>query len=271
MGKSRTKVWRTGRILYFHEKADADFWDKYWTGSITKELFKPYEEGNLDEFSLVFEKYLGKDDRILEAGCGTGRYIVALLARGYRKIEGIEWGRKTIEKVRSIYPDLPVSVGDVLSVDVPDHSYDGYISLGVVEHRVEGPEPFLTEAFRILRPGGYAIFSVPYVNALRKIKGQLGRYLKEIPGDGMFYQYAFGRSEFTDFLQKAGFNLIETQGAAGYFCLNEELPTLFSFLDKLPGGWRIKEYVKRSNWINYFGHIMIFVCRKPFEKDTPAN
>lgn len=142
MSKARTKVWRSGRILYFHEKADADFWDNYWAGSLTKEFFKPYEAGKLDEFSRVFQKYLGKDDRILEAGCGTGRYIVALSARGYRKVEGIEWGRKTVEKIRAIYPDLPVFVGDVLNLDAPDHSYDRYISLGVVEHRVEGPEPF---------------------------------------------------------------------------------------------------------------------------------
>ena len=160
----------------------------------------------------------------------------------------------------------------MLNIDAPDDFYNGYISLGVVEHRKDGPEPFLAEAFRILQPGGYAIFSIPYVNILRNVKGHLGLYRKEAPDGGLFYQYAFNKSQFFVFLREAGFRLIETHGAAGYFGLNEELPGLFSFLNKVRGGWRIKEYIKRSNWVDRFGHIMIFVCKKPGRKDmTPFH
>jgi hypothetical protein len=65
-----------------------------------------------------------------------------------------------------------------------------------------------------------------------------------------------------------GFELIETRTCAGYFGLKEELPALFSFISRLPGEWRIKKYIKQADWKNHFGHIMVFVCRKPCEEEA---
>ena len=89
--------------------------------------------------------------------------MIALRARGFKHIEGIDWGERTIGIVKKVYPDLPVKVGDATRVDVPDDHFNAYLSLGVVEHRQEGPEPYLAEAFRVLKPGGYAFISVPFV------------------------------------------------------------------------------------------------------------
>ena len=78
-----------------------------------------------------------------------------------------------------------------MQIDSPDNQYDAYISIGVVEHRIDGPEPFLVEANRVLKPGGIAFISVPYVNPLRRFKSLLGCYKHQVTEKEIFYQYAF--------------------------------------------------------------------------------
>jgi len=261
MNNKRLQISEGGRIAYYDTQADASFWDNYWEKLITRDYYRRYEEGDLGEY-LFFEKYLHKEDNILEAGCGTAQYVVALLFKGYKNIEGIDWGGQTIKRVKAIYHDLPIKVGDVTKIEANNNYFDGYISLGVVEHRKEGPEPYLAEAFRVIKPGGYAFISVPYMNRLRRIKSRLGFYSKFKQTNMVFYQYAFSKYEFQNFLEQAGFEIIETHGIAGLFGLREELPVLFFILDRMPGGWRIQEYIKRLNWIKNFGHMVLFICKK---------
>ena len=265
MDEKRLKLWKNGRLYYYQDHADAKYWDNYWGKILTKEYYKRYKNGKLDEYSGYFQRYLKKSDYIIEAGCGAARYIVALRAKGYENIEGIDWSESTIERVRSLNPNLPVKVGNVTRIKVPENTYDGYISVGVAEHRKEGPETFLTEAFRILKPGGYAYISVPYVNPLRRLKGQLGFYKLKNQSKTNFYQYAFKRTEFSKYLLQAGFKIIETHGVAGYFGLKEELPGFFNLIDNIKGGRRIRKYIKYAEWVNIFGHMMLFICRKPIK------
>ena len=150
----------------------------------------------------------------------------------------------------------------MLKIDKPDGFYDGYISLGVVEHCKEGPEPFLLEAYRVLNSGGIAFISVPYINALRKAKTEDG-FLRCIPTQATyFYQYAFQRNEFGQFLTDAGFKIIEVKGVAGYYALREELSPLFLVLDRIPGNWRLQKFIREKEWTNFLGHMILFICRK---------
>jgi SAM-dependent methyltransferase len=262
MKEQRLKIWKNGRIIYFSRKADAKFWNRHWEMQITPEFYKKYESGIPDVYFHFFEKYFSKNDQILEAGCGTARYVVALKARGFQNVSGIDWGKQTINKVKAIYPDLSIAFGDATKVDIGNDYYDGYISLGVVEHRENGPEPYLSEAYRILKPGGFAFFSVPYINPLRKIKGKIGFYNNKNVSGLTFYQYAFSKADFKNYLIDAGFHLVEIQGVAGVYGLKEEVPLLAFILNRIPGGWRIESFLKKISWIDYFGHMVLFVCKK---------
>ena len=262
MKPNRLKLWKDGRIIYYSKEADAGFWDNLWEGQISWEYYKEYESGILGEYYPFFEKYLSREDHILEAGCGTGRYVVALKARGYKFVNGIDWGKQTIDKVKSIFPDLPVAVGDATKVNVGNDYYDGYISLGVVEHREAGPEPFLIEAYRIIKPGGYAFFSVPYVNPLRNMKRILGYYGPRDLTGLTFYQYAFNKLDFRNFLEEAGFHLVKIHGVSGIYGLKEELPLLAWLLNNTPGAWRIEAFLKKIKWFDCFGHMILFICKK---------
>ena len=189
---------------------------------ITKRYYENYENGCLDELAPYIRKHLKKEDKILEAGCGPARFVVSLLSLGYENVEGIDTGQGTIDQVKSIFPDLPIGVGDVLQINKPDNYYDAYISVGVVEHRAEGPEPFFIEARRVLNTGGYAFISVPYVNPLRMLKKHLGYYHKPVPEGRIFFQYAFQKREFAKLLEENGFKILDHIGFAGMFTLRED-------------------------------------------------
>lgn len=264
---NRLKIWNNGRLEYYSKVADAQYWDSLWERQISKEFYEKYSNGELAEYDTFIRRYLTQDDRILEAGCGTGRFVVALLARGYKDVSGIDWGQKTISTVKSIMPELPIKHGDVTNIPVDDGYYDAYISLGVVEHRQAGPEPFLREAVRILKREGVALISVPYVNPLRKIKHRLGFYHDHNLENYDFYQYAFDKQEFELLLTKVGFKVVEAQGISGVYGIKEELPFLAALFNRVPGFWRIEKLLKKCSLLDRLGHMIMFVCIKQGDKD----
>ena len=85
-----------------------------------------------------------------------------------------------------------------------------YISLGVVEHDENGPDAIVTEAARVLAPGGILLLSVPYWNGVRRILraylARSGRHLRAAGGE--FYQFAFTRGEVRAFLEARGLTLV---------------------------------------------------------------
>jgi SAM-dependent methyltransferase len=163
------------RLAYYREAASAQYWDDVWARQETQQLYAEAQKGELGYYGEIFPKYLSKEGRILEAGCGLGQFVIALRARDY-DAEGVDYGKQTVDFIKRQFPDLAVRLGDVTNLDVPNSYYQGCISLGVMEHRKEGPEPFLKEAHRILAPGGIALISVPYLNFLRRLKIQIGAF-----------------------------------------------------------------------------------------------
>ena len=253
-----------GRLAYYGMKADSCFWDRVWKPYISAEQYSASERGNLDWFEEVFVRYLPRNGRILEAGCGPAHYVIALRARGY-PVEGIDWGEETIKAVKALFPDLPVRVGDVARLPVPDCSYDAYIALGVFEHRREGPEAFLAEAQRVLKPGGVALISVPHFHGLRRLKARLGFYRGE-PQGLAFYQYAFTVSEFTQLLEAAGFTVIDGLAYDSYKGIVDEMALLRKLVARRVGGLDLGAIVQRllrriPPVEKYLGHMMLFVCR----------
>ncbi|MBP1690855.1 MAG: glycosyltransferase, partial [Bacteroidetes bacterium] len=251
-----------GRLAYYREKADAAFWDRHWSAMQSRGAYAEAERGYLGWFERPFATYLPRAGKILEAGCGMGQHVVALRVRGYDAV-GIEWAPRTVQAARSIFPTLPVEVGDVTALRVPDAFFAGYVSLGVMEHRREGPEPFLREAFRVLAPDGIAMISVPHFHPLRRAKGLLGAYGGET-ADLEFYQYAYGVGEFAGHLRAAGFDVLDRWGYDGIKGLKDELPWLRRLLAHERYGPRVRSILARTPQAErWFGHMMLYVCRKP--------
>lgn len=183
-------------------------------------------------------KHLPKDDLILEAGCGTGRVVKFLQDLGY-SIEGIEVNAEIIRQVKQVHPDLNLIAGDILSIPKEDNYYGGIISFGVVEHFPQGLELPLAEHYRLLKPGGIAVITVPSFNTIRKIKYFFGKNFIDLnpkrnnlirswlkkdklvrnqngfkfyvhPQFGNFFEYRLTPEEFEYQCLQVGFKIIES-------------------------------------------------------------
>lgn len=222
-------------MIWWGENTNEEYWHQHFADKI-KASHAEHKVTNLEK--LLFRS-LPKRGRILEAGCGTGWVVAALQAQGF-DVEGVDYSEHLIEEVKRFKPELPVRVGDVCDLQVPDNHYSGYISLGVVEHRFDGPEPFLQEAHRVLMPGGIACIAVPHFNAIRRAKARMKHY--NAVGDNLeFYQYGFSKQEFTNHLTQQGFLLQRYVYYGTVRSFQEEFAPLYSFLihrrvlSRLPG------------------------------------
>ncbi len=184
-------------------------------------------------------KYMPKNGKILEAGCGSGRYVIYLSRKGF-DITGIELGNEIVQAVNRIIPEADIRQGDILHIPFDDNSLHGIISLGVIEHFTEGPHEALQEMYRVLKPNHYAIITVPSFNYIRRTKWLLGipplnsqfiswasfaakkmrrkkmRYSnlpykekKQVIPE-IFFEYYFTQQEFEKELKRAGFEIVES-------------------------------------------------------------
>lgn len=257
------RIMRAGRLVYYREAADAAYWEQHWVKHFDANIYTAAQAGELGfrKWEPIYTRYLPESGKILEAGCGLGQVVLALRVRGY-DVEGIEWAEQTVEMVNRLLPDLPIRKGDVTALDIPDGYYAGYISIGVIEHREAGPEPFLKEAYRILQPGGVALISVPYLHPLRKLKGRLGFYRGKIEGLD-FYQYAYSQEELGRFLQAAGFKVLAYESYDGYKGIKDEISLIPFLLRQRYLGIRLKQRLQRSAYAeNHFGHMVMAICQK---------
>ena len=156
-----------------------------------------------------FMEYLPKNERILEAGCGLGAWVVYLGDQGY-DIEGIDNDAQVIGRLKEWRPSLNMSVGDIRRLPCGTESLGAVISLGVMEHFEEGCDEAMRETWRVLRPGGLFFFTVPLNNLFRKLVAHplRGLYLqwRGAHGDGIhFAEYRYTPAEVERELARHGF------------------------------------------------------------------
>ena len=257
-----------GRLAQFKPWRNENLdWQERWARRPLKRVLEPYADGRLDEFE-IFTEHLPKDGRILEAGCGLGQLVLALDARGYA-IEGVDYAEETVRAVRDAAPQLNIRTGDVYALDVPDGHYDGYISIGVFEHEVEGPWRGLNETRRILRSGGIACIALPHLN--RKRAAWLRRAPTVAAGEphqGLdFYQYYYSVGEFRSMLEQAGFELIAMHYYGLYSALTRDFPLGKHLNSKGFYSYRLHKGVSAAcraapqGLINAYGHMAMYICR----------
>ncbi len=168
---------------------------------------------SLQTIEPYFRKYLPRDEKILEAGCGRGRWVFYLRRLGYDVI-GIDVASSDIEYARRFDPTIPITYDDVLHTSFPDALFGAIISLGVVEHFEEGPHQAFTEVKRLLKPGGLFLVTVPTQNFVRaaivnRLKDLQSLYRKLVNIHVMFEEYRYSRKHFSLLLREAGFEILE--------------------------------------------------------------
>ena len=247
-----------GRIKWYGEAGDERYWYEYWKARLTADYYVAAENTALrqDELGQILLKYMLPDGLHMEAGCGAGYWVAVLRQQGFM-IEGIEYARELVELVQTVNPQLPVRQGNALAIDCADGYYDSYLSIGVVEHRIEGPEPFLIEAYRVLKPGGRILIAVPYLGTVRKLKSKFFMYERR-PPTLPFFQYGFSKQEFSRILRKAGFYIEYAQPHYVHRLLQEELPGYNWLVKRAPTVRTLAERLLDKK----DGHMLLMIGRK---------
>jgi SAM-dependent methyltransferase len=146
-----------------------------------------------DKFFPRVEGKIGRG-RIIDVGCGLG-YFLFRLASPERSLFGIDVGHGALRIARNWVKEGNFCRADVTRIPYESNSFDYLVCTEVLEHLtpLQGAKA-VRECFRVLKPGGVAVFTVP------NGKGALGDY---------FYAHIrfFSFASVTALLKGAGFEL----------------------------------------------------------------
>lgn len=99
--------------------------------------------------------------RILDIGCGSGALAATLSAEG-AKVVGLDIQEATIELARHNAPRAEFRTGSASQLPFPDQVFDAAIFVNSLHHiDPSSMEQALSEAGRVLRPGGHLIVIEP--------------------------------------------------------------------------------------------------------------
>ncbi|MBR4351314.1 MAG: class I SAM-dependent methyltransferase [Bacilli bacterium] len=107
------------------------------------------------------DKYIKKNDKILDVGAGTGKYSIYYSTKGYdvTAVELVKHNLKVIEKNNK---DIKCILGNAIDLSkIPDNSYDITLLFGPMYHLISYEDKLkaLMEAKRVTKKNGYIFIS----------------------------------------------------------------------------------------------------------------
>ena len=164
------------------------------------------------ELEFLF-RYAEKGEKVLDVGCGNGRFSRYLEETEYL---GLDFSENLITEAKKLFPQKRFLLGNALSLPFEDSSFDKVYAIALIHHipleeyRVKA----LQEMYRVLKPGGMVFLTA----WKRKRKGlrwsQVLRFFSfsdvSITFNGRErYYHLFKEQELSEIAEKAGFVVME--------------------------------------------------------------
>ncbi len=219
------------RIIFISDAPTKSFWSAKWLKSDLKNVL----DKRVNSFVVSYtKKYLQKGAKLLEGGCGIGVQVNALTKSGY-KCTGIDFAKNVVDRVNALHYPFKLDCGDVKNLPYSNNTFDGYWSLGVIEHFWEGYQQIAKEMFRVLKPNGYLFVTFPMFSSLRALKAFLGIYPKfnDETCPQNFYQFGLSSKIVISDFEKIGFQLVEKKHMDAVKGIKDELYILSNSLQKI--------------------------------------
>lgn len=137
---------------------------KNYYGSLCTEMYEIlYKDAPEDELDFYLS-YTRKDMSILEPLCGSGRFLVPFLERGY-DIKGIDLSKEMLAKLKEKSPNAKVFQSDILEYDTVEKYDYIFISSGSVSLFTDMVlcRKILKKMKWLLKKGGKFVFAVDTV------------------------------------------------------------------------------------------------------------
>ena len=129
---------------------------------------------------------VGAGTRVLDVGCGTGDYIIALQETTGCAAWGVDISDEMLAYARKRHTAVAFAFGTADDLDFADASLDFVFSVDVIHH-LGSPHAHFAEAHRMLAPGG-SICTVTHSHEMLSSGAVLARYFPEtIPANRARY------------------------------------------------------------------------------------
>lgn len=199
--------------------ADPQHWDPYWEKSRDVErrtyalIASAYRRLLIrPRLHRVLRRTFATGSQLLHAGCGGGQVDQGLHEQ--MRITALDISAGALQLYQANNPAVfSIRHGDILALPYPDASFDGYYSLGVVEHFTE-PQmmQLFAEAHRVLRPDGRMVLFWPHERATSVVVLGLVHRLMASTGNETELHPAevsllASRAMAEDYLKRSGFTI----------------------------------------------------------------
>jgi SAM-dependent methyltransferase len=167
-------------------------------------------------------------ERVLDAGCGTGAYLVPLCDAGAHAV-GLDFSRGMLAVATQKAPRAALARADLnKTFPVRAGAFDAVLSALVSEHPTD-LETFFVESFAALRAGGRLVFSSFHPDLARA--GAEANFER----DGTEYRLGAELHTTDDYLERiadAGFERLRWREYSGDDRLREEIPNAEKYIGR---------------------------------------
>ena len=178
---------------------------------------KEYERETAEGYAFRRRKerlleLLGKGaGKLLDIGCGPAVMTREIISLGWN-YHGSDISDTMIEEAKKRFPEVLFSVDDATKINVPSHSYQRIVAMGLVEYIDD--EAALTEFTRILAPHGHLFVSIPNIGSPARLwdrfilspRSKINRKSTRKPSQAFFHR-KYALSKYKKLLEKYGFSV----------------------------------------------------------------
>jgi len=158
--------------------------ERYWNKVAgEKEFTTPFQIS-------AFEKYVLKESKILDVGCGYGRTLNELHKCGFKNLFGVDFSQGMIDRGRKLYPHLDMKMSSG-GLPFDDDTFDSVLLLAVLTCIIEDEDQkkLINEIQRVLKDSGILYINDYMINEDQrnierydKYKDKYGKYgIFELP------------------------------------------------------------------------------------------